>query len=227
MVPGLSLVYGVGLNDADYQLSKSKKINGKYVKIWKCPFYQTWISMLERGYSKRFKEKYATYLNVTVCDEWLTFSKFRNWMISQNWDGNHLDKDIIGCGLIYSKENCRFIPPFVNTCLSLSDSIRGDLPIGVSQYLTGKGEIRYLSMIKDQRGKLKQKNLGRFDSLKNAHAAWQYAKIRILKDLLLDYSKLDCYDIEVGESLLSLVNKISKDLLFGNETKSFKLGETK
>jgi hypothetical protein len=223
MISGLSLVYGVGINDADYQLSKSEKINGKYVKVWKCPFYQTWVSMLERGYSLRFKAKYPTYLNVVVCDEWLTFSKFRKWMTAQDWEGNHLDKDLLGFGLVYSEENCRFIPPFVNTCLSLSDSIRGGLPLGVSLYYTNKGEARYLSMIKDRRGKVTQRNLGRSGTIMQAHSAWQHAKIEIMKGVLVDYLELPCYDLKVGEALSNRIGRLSDDLKLGIETKSFNI----
>ena len=56
------LVCGVGVMDADYVVEVKETVgyvNGKRKQklVWKCPFYQTWKSMLVRGYSNKFKEK--------------------------------------------------------------------------------------------------------------------------------------------------------------------------
>ena len=36
------LVYGVGINDADYVLTKQEKVNGKWKIVWSCPYYERW-----------------------------------------------------------------------------------------------------------------------------------------------------------------------------------------
>ena len=79
------LVAGVGINDADYTLSITESlgyVDGKRKQklIWRCKFYATWKSMIERGYSNKVKERSPTYEDVSVCEEWLTFSKFKAWL---------------------------------------------------------------------------------------------------------------------------------------------------
>ena len=87
------LVFGVGINDSDYEVYKYETINGKRKATWKCPYYERWVSMLRRCYSPRSLEKYPTYKGCTVCEEWLTFSTFKKWMENQEWEDRHLDKD--------------------------------------------------------------------------------------------------------------------------------------
>lgn len=117
------LIYGVGIND-----SKSTYIEGK-----RCKYYVTWKSMLQRCYSLKYKNKNPTYANCSVCDEWLTFSNFKAWMVKQNWEGKDLDKDILIEGnKIYSPETCFFISRRINTLLNVSKKRIGSLPLGVT-----------------------------------------------------------------------------------------------
>ena len=143
------LVHGIGINDADYQTQP--RINGKKVK---CQFYRKWTGMLERCYSTKLKAKYPTYIGVTVCEEWLTFSVFKAWMEKQKWEDLELDKDIISHGSKhYSPETCCFVPRALNNLLTNSAAARGDCPQGVTIYnATGKyqancrynGRLKYL-----------------------------------------------------------------------------------
>ena len=100
--------------------------------------YNTWRKILERGYDKKFKDKYPTYKDVTVCEEWHNFQVFAKWC-EENYNPNFMegwaiDKDIIIKGnKIYSPETCAFVPAEVNNIVLKSKSIRGDLPIGVSK----------------------------------------------------------------------------------------------
>ena len=69
------LVYGVGINDADYVVQKYETIvyvNGKRKRrlVWICPFYQSWKHMLQRCYSNKFKERNPTYEGCSVSEEW-------------------------------------------------------------------------------------------------------------------------------------------------------------
>ena len=36
--------------------------------VWRCPYYQKWVSMLMRSYSDEYKQQYPTYQGVTVCE---------------------------------------------------------------------------------------------------------------------------------------------------------------
>ena len=110
------LVAGVGVNDADYPVVRfGKDINGKRNREWVCPFYKTWSAMLNRCYRNPVQKAYK---DTTVCEEWHTFSNFRNWMEQQNWEGKDLDKDLLTDSNHYSPENCIFISEWLNTFIS-------------------------------------------------------------------------------------------------------------
>jgi hypothetical protein len=99
------LVYGVGVNDAWYQVTI--RVSG--VK-YRCPYYHSWTRMLERCYSEKRAVTNPSYNDCTVADEWLIFSNFRSWMVRQNWKGMELDKDIkVPRSRIYSKDTCMFV----------------------------------------------------------------------------------------------------------------------
>ena len=59
------LVYGIGVNDADYVVKST--INGRRVV---CQAYRSWVGMLQRCYSEKFHHRNPTYAGVKVCDEW-------------------------------------------------------------------------------------------------------------------------------------------------------------
>lgn len=113
------LYCGVGINDADYIVNPGgRKMQGKLM----CPFYTRWCNMIKRCYDKNTLKKRKSYDGCSVCDEWLTFSNFKKWMESQEWDGKHLDKDILTMGnKIYSPETCFFVSNRINNlhrCIS-------------------------------------------------------------------------------------------------------------
>jgi len=132
-----SLVYGIGINDSDYLTEISRYIYDqdgvrKRKRIWFCPFFRKWSSMLMRCYCEKYLERKPTYRGCTVCEEWLTFSNFKAWMETQEWAGNHLDKDLLIQGnKVYSPETCIFVPSIVNTFLNDCAASRGVYPIGV------------------------------------------------------------------------------------------------
>lgn len=78
----------------------------------KHPLYATWKSMIDRCYNKGNKQ-YVDYggRGVSVCDEWRNdFLNYYNWALNNGWvKGNHIDKDKIGDGLIYSPKTCSII----------------------------------------------------------------------------------------------------------------------
>jgi len=108
------LVYGVGINDADYITQPS--IKGKQIV---CPIYRAWRAMLERCYCDLFRVKNKSYEGCAVCSEWLIFSNFKIWMIEQNYHGMELDKDIIKAGnKVYHPDLCVFVTQEVNKLLT-------------------------------------------------------------------------------------------------------------
>ena len=165
------LLFGVGINDSEWPVYKYGRIKGKQVKIWQCPFYKRWTSMLERCYSTKYHEKWATYKHCYVCDDWLYFSNFKAWMENQDWEGKQLDKDLLIKGnMVYSPETCIFVSRQINNFLVEHAGTRGEWPIGVS---LDKKWGRFLSQIAING---KHKTLGYFPSPEEAHDAWRKAK---------------------------------------------------
>ena len=116
----------MGVNDADYTVIPT--VNGKQVV---CTFYRAWTAMLKRCYNPTYQANNPTYIGCTVCDEWLTFSNFKKWMMRQDFQGKQLDKDLLVKGnKLYSPETCVFVDGMINTFTIDSGAIRGDYPIG-------------------------------------------------------------------------------------------------
>jgi len=123
-----SLIYGVGINDADYMV-----LHHRGGKKNLCQYYKIWICMLTRCYSEKYQYRQPTYKGCYVCKDWLTFTVFKRWMQSYDWKGKFLDKDIINPGnKVYSSENCAFVSREINNLLTDSAGARGDHPIGVN-----------------------------------------------------------------------------------------------
>lgn len=183
-LPSYNIVCGVGINDADYRVTRSKflgrdsKGRRRYKVLWVCPFYDRWKNMLERAYSTRFKKIYPTYEGVFVCEEWLLFSKFKAWMQTQDWEGKQLDKDIlVKDNKEYSPYTCMFVSAKVNVFLLQRKNDRG-------QYLLGVYWYPRLNQFKAQiSGEVKQ-GLGYFDTEYEAHEAWHTAKLSLAKMLI-------------------------------------------
>lgn len=179
------LVFGVGINDADYVVKKNEAIgyvNGKkkLKQAWMCPYHRAWTSMLKRCYSAKWQERYPTYRGCTVSEDWLVFSKFKAWMEKQEWEGKDLDKDILIEGnKVYSAETCVFVTRMVNTFTIDSGASRGEWKIGVSRH---KGAGKFISMCNNPFTK-KLEYLGLFTTEQAAHNAWCKRKLELAHEL--------------------------------------------
>lgn len=179
------LVYGVGINDADYLTvvyeergddSRLKSGNKRRKLKWMCPYYARWHSMMERCYSKPLHKTHAKYSDCEVCDEWVYFSKFKAWMQAQEYEGLELDKDLLVKGnRVYSPETCVFVSPQVNGFIKEMDSTRGCLPIGVSLDKR-HSTLKYIATCRDPFTK-KKEQLGTFACQWEAHEAWLSKKL--------------------------------------------------
>lgn len=166
----MKLVCGVGTNDANYVVTQWNcyTVDGvRYQRlIWRCPFHTKWLRMLQRCYGVEHK----AYLDVQVCQEWLTFSNFKSWMETQDWEGKELDKDLLGDGSLYSPETCCFVDHQTNMFLIDRREYRGLYLPGV-YYDRGCG--KYRAQIKSPRRKA---YIGVFSSEEAAHNAWLVEK---------------------------------------------------
>ena len=165
------LVQGVGVNDASYVVSRT--VGGETVN---CPYYKRWANMLERSYSTKWHKKSPTYKDVTVCEEWHTFSVFKAWMEKQDWKGKQLDKDLIEVGnKEYGPETCCFITQELNTLLGDREPCRGESPRGVHKLkVTGRFKA-YCSY------KGRTRSLGHYDTAEEASVAYREAKSEVVR----------------------------------------------
>lgn len=168
-----SLVYGVGVNDAGYPVSKYEMVDGKCKMVWRCQFYMIWKEMLARCYSPRIHATHRTYADCAVCHEWRTFSNFKTWMMTQEWKGKCLDKDILVKGnKVYSPDKCVFVTKEMNNFLTGSGDSRGPYPNGV---ILDKQKGKFRANCCDPISK-KREHLGYFSCQNEAHEAWRQRK---------------------------------------------------
>lgn len=192
-------IHGVGINDADYKVSRNEIIGGKKKMVWCCPYYTTWRSMLERCYSEKYKARFTTYENSYVSEEWLTFSNFKAWMEAQEWEGLQLDKDILFVGNnIYSSETCVFVAQELNLFLTNNAKNRGDWPIGVHY---DKNSGKFIASCSNPFSEIRDSHVGSFDCPWKAHEAWlakkleyAYAMAAIQTDTRVAKALIDRYE---------------------------------
>ena len=208
-----TLFYGWGVNDADYQVWAN---NG----IPRCPYFRRWHSMVERGYSRKFKDKNYTYEMSTVNSEWQYFSVFKSWMESQIWLGTELDKDVLVMGnKEYGSAACAFVPPYINKILNTSRPVKGtSLPLGVSiKDPRNSGINIYTGQCRPYDG-IGSRYLGRFETAGLAHSAWQVAKAVAIENAIEAYRTAECFRQDVSESLYSRVEMLRDDHANHRET---------
>lgn len=219
----MRLVYGIGINDADHRITVNERIGGKLKQTWICPYYSTWKGILMRT-KESFWLKNPTYHGCKINKDWLRFSNFETWLKEQpshaEWLANPkdwaVDKDFVFPGnKTYSPETCCLLPRYVNNALLDSSSIRGEYPLGVSYH---KQHKKLYSCIKIEG---KQHFLGLHSDTKEAHKAWQVAKIDALKGILTRYRKENHYDNRICVRLLDEIYLIEEDVKNARETKRF------
>lgn len=163
------LIYGVGVNDADYNVSW---VDGERAV---CPFYSRWVGMLRRAYSAKTHQVRPTYKTCSVHPDWHVFSSFKSWMECQDWEGKHLDKDILFEGnKKYSPDTCVFITVDTNSFIT-DRAGRGDFPMGVHKF-----GGRFRAMVN---GRGKAICLGMYSTPEEAHQSWREAKYKLAVQL--------------------------------------------
>ncbi len=171
------LLYGVGVDDTDYQKSK-RDPSGKAVVL--CQIYRKWQNMLCRCYNQAYRDKHPSYIGTSVCEEWLTFSRFKQWAELQAWSGNELDKDLLDplCGE-YNKDSCCFISGRLNKFIVQRKPSSYGMPTGV------RYDERYGNYVANCNNPFlnKKEHLGVFNSPYDAHLAWKARKLEFAIEL--------------------------------------------
>lgn len=171
MVIDMKKIYGKGIyNKCDYTSRK----NGKKTDVYNC-----WIAMLQRCYDPNFLNKHPSYIDCTVCEDWLDFKKFTEWFEKNYIKGFQLDKDILIKGnKTYSPDTCCFIPQEININIIKPFNIR-NLPLGVYKHYN-----KYVSYIKENKVR---KYIGSFNTIEEASNSYVIAKQKQLKELAEKY----------------------------------------
>lgn len=131
-------VAGVGINDANYAITKYAMVDGKRKKIWECPIYRKWFNLLQRCYhvNSEGESFFPNYVGHTVDPRWYKFSDFKAWVEAQvGWESMELDKDLLVPGnTVYGPDTCIFVPKVVNTFVTKLQKNKAGvgLPKGVS-----------------------------------------------------------------------------------------------
>ena len=188
------LVHGFGIND----IGQSKTEDGAI-----CPYYNTWTNMLKRCYLKSYSDKHPTYKTATVCDEWLTFSNFKAWMQQQDWEGMHLDKDmLVQNNRLYCPEFCTFLPSQINTIL---------LDCGNKDIYSLGAYRRSLDNQKPWRAQIssngrESRHIGCFSTKEEANFAWREVKFQRIYNLIGWWSSNDSvyrtFNTKIADNLL-------------------------
>ena len=193
------MVCGAGINDADYVVEQKYLVDGKRKTLWRCTIYRAWTKMLERCYNRAYQAKYPTYVGCSVAHEWLNFSAFRAWMVNQDHDGKHLDKDILLPGnKVYGPDTCVFVSAKLNTFMGDCGTSRGEWPIGV-HFNGNKGKfVARCSNPFNENSDF----LGYFTCPNTAHEAWREHK----HELACKYADQQT-DLRIASALRSRYNK--------------------
>lgn len=189
-------VFGVGIIGNIYPTSSDENVPLKE--------YTTWKAMLNRCYYEKKYNNRTCYDKCTVCDEWLYYDNFYEWLHKQpNFkklidDGIRfdVDKDIIDKNnSIYEPNKCVVVPHYINNIFIKHKQQRGDLPIGVSADNRYK-PIKYDAFL--SRNGI-QERIGIFNSVESAFLAYKKEKEIYIKQVAqIEFIKGNitkrCYD---------------------------------
>lgn len=188
------VISGFGINDAPYVVYP---VDGGSRLF--CPAYSVWYDMVLRGFNDKKKKRYPGYADATVCEEWRSFMKFREWWIDNVVDGWQLDKDLLKpFNKEYSPEKCVFVPPWLNALITGTGNGKRNESRGAC---FDKSRGKYICMCSFDLNKTK--NLGRFDTEEEAHSAWTAARAEYVKRRK---SEIDAINPIIYGNLLTLIH---------------------
>lgn len=107
------LIYGVGVNDADYAVNGTISDTGERTR---CVYYTQWKNMVARCYGKSTHKRQPSYVGCSVHPDWHSFMSFRSWMEKQDWKGKALDKDYkVEGNRVYGPDTCTWLTRLQNS----------------------------------------------------------------------------------------------------------------
>ena len=158
------------------------RVDGKKTKP-----YIVWKNMIQRCYSEKWRVRYPTYQECSVCEEWHNFQNFAKWYednyIEYGTRDMQVDKDILHFGnKTYSPETCVFVDGRINKLICLTK--KGSdltLPIGMC-----KRKNSYVVSVGD--GK-ESRHIFQSPSYEKAFIALKNAKENYIKQVADEYKE--------------------------------------
>lgn len=156
--------------------------------------YRKWYDMLKRCYDPYYLNKYPTYIDCYVCEEWHCYQNFVKWWEENVYNCNNermeLDKDILIKGnKIYSPNTCIIVPKRINYLFIKCDKSRGKYPIGVSWDKKGN-KFTVQCRILNKENNNKRIHLGYYDTSEEAFLAYKQFKENYIKQIADEYKGL-------------------------------------
>lgn len=175
-------VYGVGY----LGYGKHKASCYKDGRITNSKEYKIWTVLIERCYTKEWKERHPEYKDCIVCKEWHNFQNFAEWYKNNYYivdnERMDLDKDILIKGnKIYSPNTCMIVPHRINLLFINRRNYRGVYPLGVQ-----KQGYKFTASCVDKNSKPINK-IGLFDSPEEAFCKYKENRERVIKEVADDY----------------------------------------
>lgn len=172
MKSGIKKVIGVGINDYNGKINDNPTIKHAY---------DVWSGILKRCYPKTIPKKLKSIEGSKMCYEWISFSNFLDWYnvnYPQHLEDQGIqlviDKDLLsGDDKLYSPETCVFLPRSVNQFIGQRTSWGETGYTGV--YPVNNRDRGFVAKIKPFKND-KRKYLGYFDTIEDAHQAYQEAR---------------------------------------------------
>ena len=163
---------------------------GEYNSIKDSKAYMVWKGMLDRCYNEKYRNKYRTYIDCEVCEEWLCFQNFAEWFYENYYEIEgeeiHLDKDILMKGnKMYSPDTCIFVPKRINSLFTKCDRARGSLPVGV-RYRRDTNKFR-VECSTQKNGVKHRVSLGQYDTVEEAFEVYKQFKENYIKEVAEEY----------------------------------------
>jgi hypothetical protein len=145
---------------------------------------ERWHSMLMRCTSEKLKNRFPSYADCSVCEEWKDFQIFAKWHEENYYKIDNekmcLDKDILIKGnKIYSPNTCVFTPQKINLLFTNRKLDRGNYPVGVS-----RDDSSFASKIS-----IKGKDIciGRYSTKEEAFQRYKEEKEKYIKQVADEY----------------------------------------
>jgi len=193
------LILGWGINDADYPVYSPRDEDGKRDV---CPIYQCWRDMIKRCHCPKSQARCKTYVDCWVDERWCRFMVFRAWYLGQApKSSDHLDKDFLGDGKLYSSETCCFMPQWLNNLFIDHVGERGSWPQGVCYH---KQNGKYIAQI-TIKGKVVY--IGSFDTPQEASEFYLEAKAAYVEELLAEFPQPPRLEAAVRRKMTELIEQ--------------------